>query len=82
MDQFVKSLRNRRAILQSRIEEEQSRPVPDSIRLRILKKLRLRFRDQIEFIERMKRNGQSEHIPVIRTRLSRSTVFGGSRARL
>ena len=51
MDQFIKSLRHRRATVQARIEEEQDRPAPDQLRLSALKRLKLRFRDQIEFIE-------------------------------
>ena len=66
MDQFLKSLRHRRASVQARIEEEQARPAPDHLRLSALKKLRLRFRDQIEFIERMNRHGQAVRVAVVR----------------
>lgn len=68
MDQFLKSLRHRRAVVQTRIEEEQTRPLPDSLRLLTLKKLRLRLREQIEFIQRLDRNDQVVKIPVIRRR--------------
>lgn len=65
MDQFLKSLRHRRAAIQHRIEEEQTRPRPDSLKLHALKKLRLRFREQIEFIERLNRRGEVMTIPVV-----------------
>jgi hypothetical protein len=68
MDQFLKSLRHRRAAVQQRIEQEQTRPVPDSLKLLALKKLRLRFREQIEFIERLNRRGEMRSIPVVRRR--------------
>ena len=68
MDQFLKSLRHRRASIQARIEEEQARPAPDHLRLSVLKKLRLRFREQIEFIERTSRTGRSVPVPVVRRR--------------
>lgn len=68
MDQFLKSLRHRRSSVQARIEEEQARPAPDHLRLTVLKKLRLRFREQIDFIERMNRHGRSAPIPVVRRR--------------
>jgi len=68
MDQFLNSLRQRRASVQARIEEEQARPAPDTLRLTALKRLRLRFRDRIDFIERMNPNGRSVRIPVVRRR--------------
>ncbi len=55
MDQFLKSLRNRKAIVEARIVEEQARPAPDRFRLHTLKKLRLQFREQIAFLERTNR---------------------------
>lgn len=70
MDQFLKSLRHRRSTIQARIEDEQARPVPDQLRLSSLKRLKLRFRDQIEFIERI--NRRSEAIPVVRRRSYRA----------
>jgi hypothetical protein len=76
MDQFLKSLRHRRAGIQSRIDEEQTRPAPDHVRLTVLKKLRLRFREQIEFIERMNRNGEVVPIPVVRRRSFRFALAG------
>jgi hypothetical protein len=68
MDPFLNSLRNRRAAIQARIEREQARPAPDSMRLYGLKKLKLRFREQIEYLERLNREGQATVIPVIRRR--------------
>ncbi|SCZ14238.1 DUF465 domain-containing protein [Microvirga guangxiensis] len=75
MDQFLKSLRHRAGI-QARIDEEQTRPAPDYLRLTGLKKLRLKFREQIEFIERMNRNGEVVPIPVVRRRSFRSVLAG------
>ncbi len=66
MDQFLKSLRNRKAHVQSRIDDEQARPAPDGLRLSALKKLKLRFREQIEFIERQNSRSVPVLIPVIR----------------
>jgi len=68
MDQFIKSLLHRRATVQSRIENEQASPAPDQLRLSALKRLKLRYRDQIEFIERMNRRGEAIPIPVVRRR--------------
>jgi len=78
MDQFIKSLRHRRATVQARIEDEQARPAPDQLRLSALKRLRLRFRDQIEFIERMNRRGETIPIPVVRRRSYRPLLAGKS----
>jgi hypothetical protein len=76
MDQFIKSLRNRKAVVQARIAEEQARPLPDQLRVSALKRLTLRFRDQIEFIERMNRRGEATAIPVVRRRPQRLPVPG------
>lgn len=76
MDQFLKSLRHRRASVHARIEDEQARPAPDQMRLSALKRLRLRFRDQIEFVERMNRRGETIPIPVIRRRSFRPALSG------
>lgn len=76
MDPFIKSLRHRRASVQARIEDEQARPVPDQLRLSALKRLKLRFRDQIEFIERLNRQGEARPIPVVRRRSFRPLVSG------
>ncbi|MDI7864951.1 DUF465 domain-containing protein [Rhizobiaceae bacterium n13] len=76
MDQFIKSLRHRRAIIQARIEDEQARPAPDQLRLSALKRLKLRFREQIEFIERMNRRGEKTSIPVVWRRVFRPLLSG------
>lgn len=68
MNDLLKSLRDRRKVLEARIAEEQARPAPDSLRLRALKTIKLRFRDRIEFLERLDRNGQGVLVPVIRRR--------------
>lgn len=39
-----------------------------------MKKIRLRLRDQIEFIERMNRNGQPSVVPVVRRRSFRPVL--------
>lgn len=78
MDQFIKSLRFRRATVQARIEDEQARPAPDQLRLSALKRMRLRFRDQIEFIERMNRRGEAIPIPVVRRRSFKPALAGKS----
>ena len=76
MDQFIKSLRHRRAAVQARIEDEQGRPAPDQLRLNALKRLKLRFRDQIEIIERMNRRDEATPIPVVRRRSYRPLLSG------
>lgn len=76
MDQLLKSLQHRRAAVQDRIEDEQARPRPDHLKLSALKKLRLRFRDQVEFIERMNRRGDIVPIQVVRRRLLRLVNSG------
>ena len=67
-DKVLESARDRRSSIQARIEEELARPVPDHLRLTALKKLRLRFKEQIVFIERMNRHGLPVPIPVVRRR--------------
>lgn len=76
MDQFIKSLRHRKAIIQARIEDEQARPAPDQLRLSALKRLKFRFREQIEFIERMNRRGERIAVPVVRRRSFRPLLLG------
>lgn len=66
MDSFLKAIRVRRAKVQESIDEELSRPRPDSIRLNALKNLRLRFKEQIEVLERLNREGHLVRIPVVR----------------
>lgn len=76
MDQFIKSLHHHKATVQARIADEQARPAPDQLRLSALKRLRLRFRDQIEFIERMNRRGETIAIPVVRRRTFHPLLAG------
>ena len=76
MDHFLRSLRTRRAGVQARIDEEQARPAPDHLRLSALKKLRLRFREQIELVERTDRRGQRVTVPVVRRRALAAALPG------
>ena len=68
MEQFLKSLRSRKAHVQSRIDDDQVRQAPDGLRLSALKILKLRFREHIEFIERHNRQSMPVLIPVVRRR--------------
>lgn len=43
----IKALRTRHGIVQAKIDREHLRPRPDTIRLTIMKKMRLKLRDQI-----------------------------------
>jgi hypothetical protein len=43
----LNALRARHGILQSKIDRENSRPRPDTIRMKIMKKMRLKLREQI-----------------------------------
>ncbi|WP_137129226.1 YdcH family protein [Rhizobium sp. FY34] len=52
MNPLLKALKFRHTLLQKRIEQEQKVPQPDSLRIMSLKKIRLRMREQIEFLER------------------------------
>ncbi len=52
MQNRLKSLYARHGILEAKIHGEQSRPAPDSIRVKALKKMKLKLRDQIEAMER------------------------------
>ncbi len=49
----LNALRSRHGILQAKIDAEHLRPKPDNIRVTILKKMRLKLRDQIERYERI-----------------------------
>ena len=49
----LNALRTRHGILQAKIDAEHCRPRPDTIRVKILKKMRLKLRDQIARYERM-----------------------------
>lgn len=74
MKQFLKALLDRRNGVQARIEQEQAQRVPDQLRLSALKRLKLRFRDQIEFIERIDRHGEKSSLQVIRRRSMRPSL--------
>ena len=52
MDQFMKSLKTRHSLIEEEISSEQTRPNPDRIRVLALKKMKLRLRDQIEYLRR------------------------------
>ena len=43
----LNALRTRHSILQAKIDAEHSRPRPDTIRVKIMKKMRLKLRDRI-----------------------------------
>ncbi|MCB8839297.1 YdcH family protein [Aurantimonas sp. VKM B-3413] len=71
MNNLLMSLRKRRARIQHQIDEEQTRPAPDSLRLRSLKKLKLHLRERIEFLEHRSREGTIRMIPVVTRRALR-----------
>jgi len=48
----LKALLRKRATLKARIADELSRPAPDTIRLRTMKRLRVRIKDQVNLILR------------------------------
>lgn len=52
MDQFMKSLKTRHGLIEEAICAEQTRPDPDRNRVLALKKMKLRLRDQIEYLRR------------------------------
>jgi len=52
MHNHLKALYARHGIIEAKIHGEQSRPKPDSLRVRALKKMKLRLRDQIRTVER------------------------------
>lgn len=76
MDTIIKALRCRKDAVQARIDDENARPAPDQLRLSELKRMKLRFREQIEFMERMDRRGEMTSIPVVRRRSLRAVVPG------
>ncbi|MEQ8305218.1 MAG: YdcH family protein [Hoeflea sp.] len=49
----LKALRSRHSIIESRIQREQMRPSPDSLRVMSMKKIRLQLREQIQKAEAM-----------------------------
>jgi hypothetical protein len=48
----LKSLQTRHEILESKIQGEMMRPRPDEVRLTLLKRMKLKLRDEIAGIER------------------------------
>ena len=50
MNEHVESLSGRHSMVDEALQQEMKRPVPDSIAVRILKKLKLRLKDEIEAI--------------------------------
>jgi hypothetical protein len=52
MKQLLKALRARHALVANKIDDEQRRPQPDGFRVRSLKKIKLRLKEQIAFLER------------------------------
>lgn len=48
----LEALRRRHAEIDSAVREESKRIAPDSVAIRVLKKLRLRLKDQIEALTR------------------------------
>lgn len=49
----LKALRARHGILEAKIDAERARPRPDGIRVQLLKKMRLKLRDEIARYERL-----------------------------
>jgi hypothetical protein len=47
----LKALRNRHGIIQSRIQREEMRPYPCSIRIMSMKRIRLQLREEIQKVE-------------------------------
>lgn len=50
---ILKALRSRHSIIESRIQREEMRPYPDSLRIRSMKKIRLQLREKILKAEAM-----------------------------
>jgi hypothetical protein len=64
MKNLLKSLIVRHRIMEDRIAEEERAPVPDSLRVRALKKMKLKLRDQIAWLEKV--GGDGRPVMVIR----------------
>ncbi|MEZ5800739.1 MAG: YdcH family protein [Nitratireductor sp.] len=45
-------MRAKHSVLEARIQFEQGRPAPDSLQIMLMKRLRLKLRDQINSLER------------------------------
>lgn len=52
MKALLKSLKSRHEILDARISAEQRQPLPDDLRIRAMKKLKLKLKEQIAILER------------------------------
>ncbi|MCI5046270.1 MAG: DUF465 domain-containing protein [Aquisalinus sp.] len=48
---YFNALRNRHRIIQDRIDHEAARPLPDSLTIQRLKKLKLRLKDRMQSLE-------------------------------
>ena len=57
----LNSLLRKRAALSERLDDELSRPAPDTIRVRTLKRLRVRAKDQVALIMRQLRLASYRH---------------------
>lgn len=55
MKPLLKALISRHSIIAAKIMEEQRRPMPDSIRVNSLKKIKLKLKEQISHLERTER---------------------------
>ncbi|MCJ8519419.1 hypothetical protein ABID21_002360 [Pseudorhizobium tarimense] len=53
MNRLLKALRARHEIVEARVQEEQRKPMPNSLSLLSLKRIRLQLRDQIVSLERV-----------------------------
>lgn len=54
----LNSLMNKRVVLKKRIADELARPAPDAVRLRTLKRMRVRLKDQVALLLQEIRAGQ------------------------
>ncbi|WP_252192941.1 YdcH family protein [Rhizobium sp. CSW-27] len=58
MNPLLKALKARHSVIDNKIDHEQRAVRPDGLRIMALKKIRLRIREQIEFLERAGRLGK------------------------
>lgn len=58
MNPLLKALKARHSVIDNKIDHEQRAVRPDDLRIMALKKIRLRIREQIEFLERAGRLGK------------------------
>jgi hypothetical protein len=49
----LRALRARHQILERNIQEELARPHPDDLRLKLLKQMKLKLRDEIKVVEKL-----------------------------